>query len=67
MMCNIGKTDRVFRAMFGVALLVSGFMVGGTVGAVMGVVSLVPIVTALVGNCPAYSLFSINTCDPHKN
>ena len=66
MMCNIRRSDRVFRAIFGVLLMVSAVMVGGTARTVMGVVGLVPIVTAMAGNCPVYSLFGINTCEMQK-
>ena len=62
MACNIGKADRIVRVIFGIALIVAGFMTSGTTGMIMGIVGLVPLATSLIGNCPAYSLFHINTC-----
>ncbi len=59
---NIGKADRIVRVIFGVALIVAGFMTSGTTGMIMGIVGLVPLATSLIGSCPAYSLFHINTC-----
>ncbi len=66
MVCNLGKSDRIFRAMFGIALFVSGILVGGTAGTVMGFVGLIPLVTAAVGNCPAYTVLKINTRNVHN-
>jgi uncharacterized membrane protein len=62
MACNIGKADRILRVVFGIALIVAGFIISGTTGIIMGIVGLVLLITGLMGNCPAYSLFHINTC-----
>jgi len=59
---NEGTWDRVARVIAGVVLLVVGFgLVGGTVGAVLGVVGLVPLLTGLVGYCPLYALLHMRT------
>ncbi|MDB5896649.1 MAG: hypothetical protein JWP22_3622 [Ramlibacter sp.] len=59
MKTNIGSMDRMFRLVIGVALvgLAATDMVGwwGWIGAV-------PLLTALFGTCPLYSMLGINTC-----
>jgi len=63
MACNIGKADRILRVVFGIVLnCFAGFIISGTTGIIMGIVGLVLLITGLIGNCPAYSLFHINTC-----
>lgn len=62
MKSNIGTIDRVLRVLAGIALVVVGFAVlGGTVGIVIGVIGLIPLATGLIGWCPLYSLFHLNT------
>lgn len=60
--CNVGPTDRALRVVMGIVLIGCGTYLAGTTGIVMGVVGLVPLITGLVGKCPAYSLFKIDTC-----
>ena len=62
MMSNIGDTDRIFRVIFGAALIVGGFLVTGTAGMVMGAIGLIPLATGAAGNCPIYTLLKTNTC-----
>ena len=59
--CNLGQGDRTVRIIFGIGLIVGGFFTGGTPGVVMGIVGLIPLITGLVGYCPAYSLFHLST------
>lgn len=59
---NLGKKDRVLRVVVGGALMIGGFVLSGTAGMVIAGIGLIPLGTGLVGNCPAYSLFKINTC-----
>ncbi len=63
---NLGKKDRVFRVVVGGALMIGGFALSGTVGMVIAGIGLIPLATGLVGNCPAYSIFKINTCSIKK-
>lgn len=61
---NEGNTDRVVRAVLGI-VLVALWMLGVTQGVlaiILGVVGAVLIITALVGFCPLYALFGLNTC-----
>ena len=66
MTCNIGKTDRLLRVALGVVLVIVGVVTSGSQGIIIGVVGLVPLGTGLMGNCPAYTLFGINTCKHHQ-
>jgi hypothetical protein len=62
---NEAGWDRILRVLLGVALLVVGFaVVGGTLGVVLGVVGLVPLITGLVGYCPLYRVLHIRTNRP---
>ena len=58
MKCNIGHTDRVLRMTVGVTLM--GRAGYGIVGA-WGWIGIIPLVTGMMGNCPAYSLLGLNT------
>ena len=61
MKANIGTADRVIRAIVGLVLLSLVFILDG--GARwLGLVGIVPLATAVVGWCPAYVPFGINTC-----
>lgn len=59
---NEAGWDRIARVVLGVVLLAVGFgVVGGTLGTVLGVVGLIPLVTGLVGYCPLYSVLHVRT------
>jgi DUF2892 family protein len=66
MKCNIGKKERVFRIFVGSILLIAGIAVSGTAGIIMAGLGLIPLATGLAGNCPAYSIFNVNTCKTQK-
>ena len=56
---NVGTLDRTLRIGAGFALI--ALAATDTVGA-WGWIGIVPLGTALVGWCPAYTLFGIKTC-----
>lgn len=56
---NTGSLDRILRVGLGLGLL-SLTVVGPR--ALWGLVGLVPLVTGLLGYCPAYGLVGVNTC-----
>lgn len=56
---NMGTADRVIRIVLGLALI--AIAVAGP-KVVWGWIGVVPLATALIGWCPAYSLFGIRTC-----
>ena len=58
---NVGKTDKVLRIVAGIVLLALFFILEGS-ARWLGLIGLVPLVTGLVGWCPAYALIGVNTC-----
>jgi len=59
MKTNMGTADRAIRVIAGVILIALVFIGPQTA---WGWIGLVPLLTALAGTCPAYSLLGINTC-----
>jgi hypothetical protein len=58
---NVGTLDRALRVLFGLALLAFAFF-SGHAYAWIGYIGIVPLLTALLGNCPLYSIFGISSC-----
>lgn len=56
---NMGTADRTVRAIVGIVLLALVFIGPQTA---WGWIGTIPLATALMGNCPAYSLLGIKTC-----
>ena len=56
---NVGSIDRGLRIFAGLVLI--GLAVTGTVG-MWGWIGVVPLLTGLIGWCPPYALFGLNTC-----
>ena len=56
---NAGTVDRALRAIVGLVLI--ALALTGTIGA-WGWIGVVPLVTAALGWCPAYTLLGIKTC-----
>jgi hypothetical protein len=63
MTTNIGTIDRVIRIIVGVLLIAYAIPIGfsPTGWNWVGWIGIVPILTALIGNCPAYSLIGLST------
>ena len=62
MKINVGGIDKILRIAVGLALVAWALM-GGPVWAWVGVV---PLATGVIGWCPAYTLFGLNTCPTRK-
>jgi len=60
MKLNVGSADKLIRIIAGIALLSLVFILEGS-ARWWGLVGLVPLVTGLVGWCPAYSLIGAST------
>jgi hypothetical protein len=60
MVKNVGGADKVLRIVVGLALLSLIFILQGD-ARWWGLIGLVPLGTALIGWCPAYAPFGINT------
>jgi O-antigen ligase len=56
---NMGSIDRIVRFVVGALLIVLALT--GTIGA-WGWIGIVPLATAALNFCPAYTLLGINTC-----
>lgn len=56
---NEHVVERAFRILAGVGLI--GAAAAGTIGA-WGYIGAVPLLTGLIGSCPAYTLLGISTC-----
>jgi hypothetical protein len=61
-MKNVGSADRVIRLILGLVIIGIGYYYQSWWGAI----GIVPIFTALIGWCPAYLPFGINTCSAKK-
>ena len=64
-MKNVGSTDKVIRYIIGVVLLSLLFIIPGNLK-FLGLIGLVPILTAAFSFCPLYALFGIKTCPVKK-
>lgn len=69
MSVNVGSLDRILRIVVGLVLLAMtpqlGAMIGSPLGAPLGNIAwigIVPLFTALIGWCPAYSIIGVKTC-----
>ncbi len=61
MTCNVGNLDRLLRISLGFVVLATGIALNDDRGCILIWVGLVPLATGLIGNCPVYSIFSLNT------
>ncbi|PKQ60991.1 hypothetical protein BZG01_20150 [Labilibaculum manganireducens] len=61
---NMGKTDRILRVIIALILATLYFtdVITGTIGIVVLVFAGIMFLTSLIGSCPPYGLFGINTC-----
>jgi len=60
---NEAGWDRIVRVVLGIALLYLGWagMVTGGWGTFLKIIGFLPLLTGLVGFCPAYALFKFRT------
>ncbi|MBU2743005.1 hypothetical protein A6M27_03575 [Acidithiobacillus thiooxidans] len=61
---NEGMADRLIRIIVGIIVIALVFVGPQTPWGWLG---LVPLITGLIGWCPAYSLFGIRTCPLRKS
>lgn len=61
---NMGITDRVVRVIIAaiIGILYFSGMLSGTLGIALMVVAAVFVLTSLLGFCPLYAPFGLNTC-----
>ena len=58
MKCNIGKTDRIVRAVIGLIVIAVGYYLSSW----WGIIGLLPIFTSATGWCGLYTVLGISTC-----
>lgn len=64
---NVGSVDRILRIVLGLVLLAGFFFWPGESGYRWWMlIGVVPLVTALMGSCPAYSILGLSTCPMKK-
>jgi apolipoprotein N-acyltransferase len=63
-MTNVGMIDRVARTVVGLLLIAFAIPLGfpNTGWNWVGWIGVIPLLTAVFGYCPAYTLLGINTC-----
>jgi hypothetical protein len=63
-MTNVGPIDRIVRLVVGLLLIAYAIPIGfpATGWNWVGWIGIVPILTAVLGYCPAYTLLGISTC-----
>lgn len=66
---NMGNADRTIRILAAIVFAVLYFTgtITGTWGMVLLVLSAVFVLTNLVGFCPLYAIFGMNTCPAKSN
>lgn len=62
---NVGPVDKIVRVVIGIGLLSMLFLAEGQ-ARWLGLIGIVPLLTALTGNCPLYSLFGFSSCPLSK-
>lgn len=62
MITNIGNADRAIRVVLGLALIAFAWFYASTPYAWLGWIGVIPILTAIAGTCPVYSLLGVSTC-----
>ncbi|MEZ5686147.1 MAG: DUF2892 domain-containing protein [Paracoccaceae bacterium] len=63
---NVGGIDRILRIVVGLALLAGFFLNAEATYRWAYLIGVVPLLTGLMGSCPAYSIFGLNTCPMKK-
>ena len=61
---NVGSVDRILRIVIGIILIAFAIPIGfpSTGWNWAGWIGIIPIITALFGTCPAYSVLGVSTC-----
>jgi len=66
---NMGNADRIVRVL--IALVIAALFFTGTISGLLGtvllVLSIVFLLTSVIGFCPLYAPFGIKTCPASRN
>jgi hypothetical protein len=63
---NVGSVDRVLRIIVGIAALALFFVYPEASWRNWTLIGIVPLVTGLFSNCPAYTIFGLSSCPIKK-
>lgn len=63
---NVGSVDKIIRVVVGLALLSLLFILEGN-ARWWGLIGIGPILTVVIGWCPAYTLIGVSTCKTKKS
>jgi hypothetical protein len=65
---NMGMIDKIVRVIVAITFTVLYFMgiLDGTLGIILIVLSVVFLLTSMIGFCPLYTIFGMNTCKVNK-
>jgi hypothetical protein len=65
---NMGNIDKAIRIVLAIIFVILYFTntVSGTLGIVLLIFAAVFVLTSLIGFCPLYPIFGINTCPVQK-
>lgn len=63
---NAGNADRIIRLIVGIVLIGAFFIYPESPYRWFALIGIIPLVTALMGSCPLYSIFGISTCKMKK-
>ena len=65
---NVGNLDKVVRIILAAVIAVLYFnnVISGTSGLVLMVLAAIFLLTSLIGFCPLYAIFGLNTCPVKK-
>ena len=55
---NVGAVDKVLRIIAGIVIIGLGLYFRNW----LGIIGIIPLATALLGNCPLYTILGISTC-----
>jgi hypothetical protein len=61
MTANVGTFDRIARIVVGMIAFALGVIAPGTTWSWVGWIGVVPILTAIFGTCPAYTMLGCST------
>ncbi len=59
---NVGRIDSIIRIILAICIFVAGFYFKSW----WGLIGIIPFITGIIGNCPLYNVFGINTTCKNK-
>ncbi|MCK5640076.1 MAG: DUF2892 domain-containing protein [Gammaproteobacteria bacterium] len=62
---NMGTLDRIIRTILALGIMALYFTgnISGTLAIILGIITVIFLLTSIISFCPAYLPFKISTCD----